>query len=203
MTEKPRLIVPPDGQPGEQATPNPFDPKRLRISLDFAEGIGVKKAIITIPVRKPNSQDFVRVHPDEAYRLPAALIEMKDDREIFLVPPEIARDIPGEYFTATLFTAINRQGVVFLWPVRLPGTDGRQLAWHSSAADCAAMAMKRWIRIKANMSLGAYEPFEASATIPEPVWPELTLEQMLPIAFKGRLIDSFSHPALKRLRGET
>jgi hypothetical protein len=123
MTEKPRLIVSPDDHPSEQATvPNPFDPKRLRIDLNFSEGLGVKKAIITIPVRKPNNQDFIRVHPDEVYRLPAALIEIKDDRETFLVPPEIARDIPGEYFTATMFTCINRQGVVFLWPVRLSGT---------------------------------------------------------------------------------
>ena len=204
MTEKPRLIVSPDDHPSEQATvPNPFGPKRLRIDLNFSEGLGVKKAIITIPVRKPNNQDFIRVHPDEVYRLPAALIEIKDDRETFLVPPEIARDIPGEYFTATMFTCINRQGVVFLWPVRLPGTDGRQLEWHRSAAEAAEMAMRRWVRVKANMNLGAYEVFEASATIPEPVWPELTFEQMLPIAFKGRLIDSFSHPALKRLRGET
>jgi hypothetical protein len=59
------------------------------------------------------------------------------------------------------------------------------------------------VRVKANMSLGAYEVYEASATIPEPTWPELTYQQMLAIAFKGRLVDNFDHPVLKRLRGET
>jgi len=93
-------------------TSNPFDPEKLRISLDFADGIGVKKAILTIPVRRPGQQDFIRVRPDEAFRLPAALIEIKDDRETFLVAPEIARDIPGEYFTATMFTCMNRRRVV-------------------------------------------------------------------------------------------
>jgi len=184
-------------------TSNPFDPEKLRISLDFADGIGVKKAILTIPVRRPGQQDFIRVRPDEAFRLPAALIEIKDDRETFLVAPEIARDIPGEYFTATMFTCMNRQGVLFLWPVRLPSTDGRQLEWHRSAAEAAEMAMTRCVRVKANMSLGAYDVFEASSTIPDPEWPDLTFAKMLEVAFKGKLINSLNHPALKSLRGET
>jgi hypothetical protein len=201
---KPRL-VPPGDQANEQATtPNPFAPENLRIDLNFSEGLGVKKAIITIPVRKPNGQDFIRVHPDAAYRLPVAIIELRDDRETFLVPPSIARDIPGEYITVTMYACINRQGVIFLWPVRLPGSDGRQLEWHRSAAEAAEMAMKRWVRVKANMNLGAYEVFEASASIPDAAWPsDLTFDQMLAIAFKGRLVDSFDHPVLQRLRGET
>jgi hypothetical protein len=101
-----------------------------------------------------------------------------------------------------MYACINRQGVVFLWPVRLPGADGRQLEWHRSAAEAAEMAMQRWVRVKANMSLGAYEVYEAAATIPDPVWPtDLTFMQMLTIAFKGRLVDNLGHPVLKRLRG--
>jgi len=212
MTEKPRVVSPEDqpseqaadDQPSEQAAPNPFDPERLRLDLSFSEDEGVKKAIITIPVKKPSGQDFIRVLPSTAFRLPVAIIELRDDRETFLVLPAIARDIPGEYNTVTMYTYINRQGVVFLWPVRLPGPDGRQLEWHRSAAEAAEMAMKRWVRVKANMSLGAYEVYEAAATIPEPGWPpDLTFQQMLTIAFKGRLVDSFDHPVLKRLRGET
>src|SRR5262245_44330216 len=103
-----------------------------------------------------------------------------------------------------MYACINRQGVVFLWPVRLPGADGRQLEWHRSAAEAAEMAMKRWVRVKANMNLGAYECFEASANIPEPVWPTgLNCEQIVTVAFKGRLVDDFNHLMLKRLRGET
>ena len=33
---------------------DPFDPTRLRLSQDFGEQIGVKKALPTIPVRKPD-----------------------------------------------------------------------------------------------------------------------------------------------------
>jgi hypothetical protein len=48
---------------------NPFDPAALRLDQSFAEMVGVKKLLTTVPVRKPNRQDFVRVHPDPAYRL--------------------------------------------------------------------------------------------------------------------------------------
>ncbi len=41
-----------------------FDPASLRLSQNFHESLGVKKALITVPVRKPGKQDFIRVHPD-------------------------------------------------------------------------------------------------------------------------------------------
>ena len=64
---------------------NPFNPTSLRLDQSFADTVGVKKLLTTVPVRKPNRQDFVRVHPDPKYRLtPAAIIEVKEDREIYL-----------------------------------------------------------------------------------------------------------------------
>jgi hypothetical protein len=65
------------------------------------------------------------------------------------------------------------------------------------------MAVKGWIRITANMSLGAYEIFEAtSKQIPDPQWPELAFQQILRVAFKDRFITALDHPVLRRLRGE-
>ena len=128
--------------------PNPFDPASLRLDQNFAETVGVKKHLMTVPVRKPNRQDFVRVHPDSSYRLtPAAIIEVKEDREVYLVTPNMAQDLPGEFAAATLFTTINRQGVLHLWPVKLPGPDGKHNEWHRSAAEAAELAMKRWVRL--------------------------------------------------------
>ena len=155
--------------------PDPFDPAALRLDQAFAETVGVRKLLTTVPVRKPNRQDFVRVHPDPAYRLtPAATIELRDDRETYLVTPGMASQLPGEFAASTLFTAINRQDVLHLWPVKLPGTDGKHNEWHRSAAEAAELAMRRWVRVTANTALGAYEIFEATGDLPEPVWPELS-----------------------------
>ena len=61
--------------------------------------------------------------------------------------------------------------------------------------------MTSWVRVKANMSLRAYEIFEAESTIPDPIWPDLSFEEIYRIAFKDRLIRSLDHPVVKRLRG--
>ncbi len=176
--------------------------ENLRLSQNFTDLVGVKKKIITVPVRKPDRQWFVQVHPDEPYRLETAVLELKDDRETYLVEPSLWSELPLEVVPTGLFTAINRQGDVFLWPVRLPGPDGRQLEWHRSALEAAQIAMGAWVRVVANMSLGAYEVFEAGGDLPEPEWPELSFSQLLlEIAFKDKFIRSLDHPAIQKLRG--
>jgi hypothetical protein len=185
-----------------ETTPDPFNPAALRLDQSYADTVGVKKLLTTVPVRKPNRQEFVRVHPDLSYRLtPAATIEVKEDREVYLVTPNMAQALPGEFSTVTLFTTINRQGTLHLWPVKLPNPDGRQNEWHRSAAEAAERAMKRWLRVTANMSLGASEIFEASGDLPEPVWPEFSFQEMLRIAFRDRVIDRVDHPLVQRLQG--
>jgi hypothetical protein len=181
---------------------DPFDPRNLVLDQKFHETAGVKKLLTTVPVRKPNKQDFVRVHPDPEYRLAsAALIELKEDRESYLVPPAMAASLPGEYAPSAIFTAINRQGVLHLWPVRLPGEDGKVMEWHRSAGEAAEKAMHRWVRVQANISLGAYEIFEAQGALPEPEWPDYSFPEILKVAFRNRLITDEDHPVIRRLRG--
>jgi hypothetical protein len=182
---------------------SPFgDLSKLRLDQSYADSAGVRKVLMTVPVRRPGRQDFVRVHPEPAYRLsPAAIIELKEDRETYLVRPEIAAELPGEFSVATLFTTINRQGVLHLWPVKLPGPDGKHNEWHRSAAEAAERAMSRWVRVTANMSLGAYEIFEAIGGIPAPEWPEVSFPEVLKVAFRDRVVDSPDHPLIGRLRG--
>jgi hypothetical protein len=192
--------VQPDVDPAA-APPDPFDPAALRLGQNFVETAGVKKLLTTIPVKKPNAQDFVRVHGGPDYRETVALITLKDDREVYLVVPSIAQELLGEFVPHLLFTTINRQGVVSLWPVPLPGAGGRVFEWHRSAQEAATRAIDRWVRVKANMSLGAYEIFEAGSSIPDPQWPDLPFRELLRIGFRDRLVDRLDHPLIQRLRG--
>src|SRR5215212_249973 len=87
---------------------DPFDPSGLRLSQNFTAMVGVKKALVTVPVRKPSRQDFIRVHPDEAYRLPTAVVEIKDERsETYLVDRALWHELPGEIIPKVLCTVIN------------------------------------------------------------------------------------------------
>src|SRR5215831_1006835 len=182
---------------------DPFDLASLRLNPSFIETAGVKKLLTTVPVKKPSPQDFVRVHPAPDFRENFAMIELKDDREEYLVQPAILPELTSEVVYKTVFTAVNRQGVVFLWPVRLPAPDDRKTEWPRSAREAAELAMTRWVRMKANMSLGAYEITEAQSVMADPVWPELSYTELLRIAFRERIITTLDHPVIKRLRGQS
>jgi hypothetical protein len=185
--------------------PNPFDPAALRLGPEHTFGsVGVKKLLTTIPVRKPNRQHFLRVHSGKAFRLsPAALIEVREDRgEYYLLSREMAEALPNEWVAMTIYTAINRQGVLQLWPIRLPGPDGKLHEAHRSAAEAAERAMSKWLRVEWKGALGAYEISEAADDLPEPVWPAGTLAEFLQIAFRDRYVTSIDHPLIKQLRGK-
>lgn len=195
----------PDMQPTTEqqaSTPDPFNPTNLRLSQSFVETAGVKKLLTTIPVRKPSRQDFVRVHPDPAYRENFPIIELKDEREEYIVVADLVPELIGEFVTKTLFTAINRQGTVFFWPVRLPPPDGKNLDWWRSSREAAELAMKSWVRVCANMNLAAYDIFQAESVIPDPEWPQIGFWELIKIAFRDHLVDRIDHPVIKRLRGQ-
>jgi hypothetical protein len=202
---KPAAPVSTEPAPVEPTTlPDPFDPEAFRLKGDFASEIGVKKALLTIPVRKPDKAWFVRTHPDPAYRVLTAVVELKEDREIYAVAESLQEALATEttFGPRWLFTSINRQGVVFLWPVKPPTSDGRSDHWNRSALEAADLAAKGWVRVQANLSLGAYDVQQATGNIPEPQFPDMSFRDMLYIAFKGNYIDSIDHPVIRRLRGE-
>jgi hypothetical protein len=188
--------------PPPAAAPDPFDPAALRLSQDFGATLGVKKVLTNVPVRKPNRAEFVRVRPGEEWRLETAALEDKINRETFLVDRSFWSEIPGEIFPVCLFLTISRQAVISLWPVKLPGTDGRSNPWNDSAIAAAKLAETRWVRMAANMAGGQYDIFEASGQLTEPTWPDLAFPDILRLAFKDRFIQSHDHPVLRALRGE-
>ena len=194
-----------DAIPVQQAEKHdPFDVSRLTLSQDFLSAAGVKTMLTTVPVRKPSKEWFIRTHPDDAYHINTCVVELKEDNEMYLVDPSLWESLAGEstFGPRALITTINRQKVLFLWPIRLPGADGRIDDWNRSALDASQMAKDKWVRVQSNRSLGAYEVYEASGECGEPKWEVPDLSGLLRIAFKDRFIDTDDHPVLRRLRGE-
>ena len=183
--------------------PDPFDLASLRLNPSFLETAGVKKLLTTVPARKPSPQEFFRVHPAPEFRENFALIDLKDDCEDYLVLQKLVPELIGEVVYKTIFTAINRQGVVFLWAIRLPAPDARRSDnWARSAREAAEFATGQWVRVKSNMSLGAYEITVADSFMAEPNWPDLSFQELLRIAYRDRMVTSLEHAVVKRLRGQ-
>lgn len=183
--------------------PDPFDPAALRLAQDPLAATGVKKALIRVPVRKPNPETFIRVHPGEDFRVDTAIIDDRENRETYLVAPALRAELFAEIKPVRLFTVISRQGVVSLWPCKLPGPDGRPNAWHDTALRCAEMAMRQWVRVVSDMGLGGYQPYTAAGDLPDPEWPSQPFKELLKIAFGPYHIDRPDHPVIRRLLGLT
>lgn len=186
------------------ATPDPFDNlEDLRLSQDFGASIGVKKVITTVRCDKPHRQVFTRVKPGEENRLETGIFEDKINRgERYLVDRVLWPELVTEISPVCLFTAITKQGDISLWPVKLPGQDGRSNDWNDSALAAAKLAETRWVRLAANMAAGCYDVFEATGELAEPQWPELSFQEILRLAFKDRFIQDTDHPVMRALRGE-
>lgn len=182
--------------------PDPFDPATLRVSANYADGLGVKRILTTVPVRKPNRTEWFRVRPGESWRIETTIFETEGaDRAVYLVTPALRDDFGSSIAIVTLLLCVNRAGDPFLWRIKLPNADGRMNPWSESALRAAAVAEQRWCRLDSNMGAGRYDLYETASDWAEPKWPEMSFRHLLRIAFRDRLIDSADHVLLRDLRG--
>jgi hypothetical protein len=200
-----RITIPPtQTEPEFGGEDDPSNLETMRTLQDYGSNIDSKKVLRTIPVRKPSREWFVRVHPDLTFHARTHVLESKEDREFYLVAPSLWSGLPSgaTFVPRLLVTTVSRQGTFFLWPIRLPGIDGRTNEWNQSSLDAAKMAQTQWVQVASNMQLGAYDITVASCAMPEPEWPELPFQEIIRIAFRDRMIRTSDHPVLRRLRGE-
>lgn len=186
----------------QAAAPDPFDPAQFAANSTVLGGVGVTKEMVTCPVRKPNKQEFVRVHPGVEYQLRAHILDLKEARETYLVMPALAAALPGETRTVNLSLTVSRLGAVFVWPVPEPSLDGREAGWGTSARAAGINPETKWVRIVANMPQGAHDVFAAPGALGTPVWPDKAMRDILAVALgESFIIRGAGHPVVKRLLG--
>jgi hypothetical protein len=173
----------------------------LRLSQNFGQTLGVKKVLTMVPVVKPTKDRFFRTHESPNWVYPAWVLENKATGETYIVSEEVASVLGGLVRAVELYTAIDRQNNVFFIPIPLPGPNGVRNPWHESLLQAVMRAKLVWLRITANKDLGEYEIFEATAKLPEPIWPDITMDELLEIAFRGRIIKSPDHPVVQEKLG--
>ena len=191
------------GPPGPDSHVSPFNPEDIRLPQNLSETLPIKKLLVTVPVRKPSDQTWFRTHSSPDYRQTVAMLFLKDDAEHYLCSTPVAQAISTEIVLFTLYLAITRQGTVFLFPIRVPSPGMRDNAYWVSAREAQARSETKYVRMRANRELQAYEITESEAKAPEPVWPEASWDAILKIAFRNHYISSLDHPVLQQLlRGE-
>ena len=137
--------------------PDPFDPAALRLAPDF-EAVGVKRVIVAVPVRKPGKQEFVRVHPDEDYRLETGLIELEEERETYLVHPRPARGAGGRDDASSGCTSRSRgRARCSSGRCRCPAPTAGATRGTRAPRRRRCSRREHWVRLKANMAAGTYD----------------------------------------------
>lgn len=180
-----------------------FDPASIRLRDNVVANIDVRTETITVPVRRPSKQSFVRVYPEEGYAEWFGVIQLDGEDETYLVPEALQGELAAEMKRVRLYTAIDPQGNVFLWPVPQPNPE-RPSDWHLSHHEIAQRARRDWVRLRSNKTLGAYVAQVPMGNIEEPKWPEgLHYGDLLRKAFKDRVIKDLEHPVVKRLQGRS
>ncbi len=179
--------------------------EQFKISQNFGETVSVKKVMTSIPMKKPGKHTFFRVKviDGELSTFDCLLLEYENGigKDVYFVKPDIANEISSEMVPKRIYIAIDRQNNLFLWPVKLPDSEGKLDSWNTTAHDAAKVASTEWARLRANQSLGNYEIHVAASKLSQPEWPEMTLNEMLSLAMKGKIIDSLDHPVIQKLKG--
>jgi hypothetical protein len=202
FASQPPVPPPPPVTQLAAAAPDPFDPSQFAANSTIIGDAGVVKQLVVCPVRKPNKQEFVRVHTDPEYHLAVHILELKTEQETYLVTPEVAAALPGETRQVTLMLAVNRQGSAFLWPVPAPNLTGRENHWHTSARAGATYGFTSWVKLVPNT--GSYDVLAAPGALGNPVWPKNSMRDLLAIAFGETFtIRDLSHSVIKRLLGQS
>ena len=165
-------------------------------------GAGKLQGQVTfVPVQRPHPQSWVFIPPEPEWRCSVAVIELKQQREVYLVKPEVALSLGDEVSHRLLVPYQDREGGLFLWPVRLTDSRGNMDSWSTSALRICQEFTNQWIKVKAKMSSGSYEVIIAPVPVPPPEWPDGGLKFLINRAFKNRIINDQNDPVVRKLRG--
>lgn len=181
--------------------PTTFDINAYRITQNYGETFGSKKIVNMIFVSKPPKGRFFRSSRDPGNTVDVYVFEDKVESSYHLVSPEVAAALGGLVRAITLHLAVDRANNPFLIPVPFPSENGTRNPWHQSLLNAIEAAKERWIRIEADKSAGIYQVHEALGELAEPDWPDLLMDELVRIAFTGRVIDNLDHPKVQSALG--
>lgn len=164
--------------------------------------------ITRVGTNKPRKDFYFRVHPE--YYVDLISIQEKDSMEpitYVVLGDVLAQAMSEEAITSVLlnrryYLYVTQGGSYGLWGVSMPMDEGQDMnTWAESALNVIARAQKEWVRHYAKRGDGGYRIIPASKDLGAPKWPEETWEEIVELAFEGKIIDDIKHAVFEKLRG--
>lgn len=151
-----------------------------------------------VPYGKPPSEP-IRVRPAAEASFLAFLLEQRKGGEPFLLDASLRSLVGSRARSAVIRLAVNRAGEPFLIPEMVAGPDSRLHPWNVSRNAALRVAETRWVRMVPNLSKAAYQVFASDEDSAEPEWPEESIQELVKLAFAGRIIKDAGHPVIDRV----
>jgi hypothetical protein len=165
------------------------------------DDISVTREITSIPVKKPNNQQWFKIHPKIQCKVKVFEWE-EENKALYLVKTKALPYFEGLLSTVVLYLGMFPNGSVFLFPVRQRENSGNWNPWHVSQYEAVKKARKDWIRMQSDKPSQGYLTFKASGKLTDIPWPDLELEKIMEIAFRERIIANGDHPIVKHMLGK-
>jgi hypothetical protein len=188
-----------------EVTADPYDLEAIRAIPN--PHIETQKLQLVSVKERPGRHQFFRVHPDPAYSTEWYTLTYESetsDRAIYWVAPALWSALEGHIMRVRLYTCVDRQKNVFLWPCKMPDDDSNSTArkWAQSRLQAAEKAKQLWVRIQGNKVQNAYEIVEAQANLGDPVWPDKSLRELIELGFGDeKTITTLDDDVIKKLYG--
>jgi hypothetical protein len=162
---------------------------------DFADPDAGKKPKRGGPkVRKPTSKDDIRVHSTWRWKN-VRVVEHKT--KFFLVAGPAANKLKDQVLTVDLvaaITVVKDKLVPFVWPADAQ-TDGTE--------DAIKGAIAGWVKVSWDGTNRSYTFAEAKVKRDDPKWAFDSFEQLVEMAFHGRIIEKEDDPIIDEILCET
>jgi hypothetical protein len=166
---------------------------------DDGEGVDEEMLLTTCPARQPRETDLFRVRPNDGeavWRMKTLMVDYRWEdpavpRGFYLIHPRLARVFSGLGKPYLLLTCVTNHGSMFIWPIRL--VEGFGDSWCKSRLRIAAMAETQWVRVLGSQGNG-YAAVVSRKDHGEPRWQGANLDELLAIAFDGRIVEELTHP---------
>lgn len=166
----------------------------------FSDG-AVRRVPSAAPIGRPRKSEFISPHPDVGVRLPVACILDDSTGDYYVLDPTLIPNFDDVLRRVELVPYLTRDGDVRLWPIALPGADGRLNSWPASARRIADDYGGCWVRVVANRAVGGYDAVIPCGTLRAPDWSGIDIDAIYATTAVAFGVRDVQHPLLARLLG--
>lgn len=170
--------------------------------------VASSESLTRVSTNKPKKDTYIRVHPDYFVDLISLVDKDGIEATTYVIDSDtLEQAMNEEAITSVLlkrryYLYVTQGGSYGLWGLTFPMDEGQDPnSWTESALTVISRAMGEWLRHYAKRGDGGYRIIPASKDLGEPKWPEEGWEEIIELAFKGKIIDDINHPYFEKLRG--